>query len=76
MQNRVMAGRTRRVEAVRRRKKKLSPEKVHELIHSMRGCLKRKPGEKSLVQELIEKRRAEKELEDRKFQRLASLGKK
>jgi len=46
-------------------KKKLSPEQMREYIHSLRGSLKRKPGEKSIVQELLEDRRAEKEKEDR-----------
>ena len=36
-----------------------------EYISSFRGMFKRKPGEKSMVQELMEERRAEKEKEDR-----------
>lgn len=38
---------------------------TREYISSFRGMFKRKPGEKSMVQELIEERRAEKEKEDR-----------
>jgi hypothetical protein len=76
------------------RRKKLSPvsarrcaaktEEMRKLIHSYCGIFKQKPGEKSVVQELLEERRAErdrenreeKELEERKFQRLAALDKK
>jgi len=36
-----------------------------EYINSFCGIFKQKPGEKSIVQELIEERRAEKEKEDR-----------
>ena len=39
---------------------------TREYISSFRGIFKQKPGEKSVVQELIEERRAEKEKEDRK----------
>jgi len=38
---------------------------THEYIDSFCGIFKQKPGEKSVVQELIEERRAEKEKEDR-----------
>jgi AbrB family looped-hinge helix DNA binding protein len=38
---------------------------TREYISSFRGMFKRKPGEKSMVQELIEERRAEKAKEDR-----------
>jgi hypothetical protein len=54
------------------RKKKLSPEQMREYIHSLRGSFKLKPGEKSVVQELLEERRAEKEKEDHEFK---SVGK-
>jgi hypothetical protein len=57
-------------------KKKLSPEKMRELIHSFRGKFKRKPGDKPFAEEWAEYKREEKELEERKFQRLATLGKK
>ena len=72
----VMAGRTRRVEAVRRRKKKPSPAEMRKLIHSFRGIFKRKPGEKPFAEEWADYKREEKELEERKFQRLDALGKK
>ena len=48
-----------------RRKKKLSPVEMRKHIHSFCGIFKQKPGEKSVVQELIEERRAEKEKEAR-----------
>jgi len=38
---------------------------TREYISSFRGIFKLKPGEKSVVQELLEERRAEKEKEDR-----------
>ena len=38
---------------------------TREYISSFRGMFKKKPGEKSMVQELMEERRAEKEKEDR-----------
>ncbi len=38
---------------------------TREYINSFCGIFKQKPGEKSVVQELIEERRAEKEKEDR-----------
>ena len=38
---------------------------TREYISSFRGIFKQKPGEKSVVQELIEERRAEKAKEDR-----------
>ena len=50
----------------------MSKTQMREYIHSLRGSLKRKPGEKSVVQELIEERRAEKKKEDREFK---SVGK-
>ena len=39
---------------------------TREYIESFCGIFKQKPGEKSVVQELLEERRAEKEKEDRK----------
>jgi len=47
------------------RKKKLPPEQMRKHIHSFCGIFKLKPGEKSVVQELIEERRAKKAKEDR-----------
>jgi hypothetical protein len=61
VQYRVMVGR-----------KKLSREE----IHALRGSLKRKPGDKPFAEWMAELNREEKELEERKFQRLAALGKK
>jgi hypothetical protein len=56
--------------------KKTSPAEVRKLINSMRGMFKRKPGDKPFAEEWAEYKREEKELEERKFQRLAALGKK
>jgi hypothetical protein len=68
-----MAARTRRVEAVRRRKKKtLSREE----IHALRGKLKLNTGDKPFAEWWTEQKREEKELEERRFQRLAALGKR
>ena len=39
---------------------------THEYIRSFRGIFKLKPGEKSVVQEHLEERRAEREKENRK----------
>jgi len=46
-------------------------EEMRKLIHSFCGKFKLKPGEKSVVQELIEERREEKELEDAGFAQLS-----
>jgi hypothetical protein len=82
MQNRAMAGRTRRVDlprrngvkagAVRSRKKTLFREE----IHALRGSLKCKPGDKSFAEWWADHKRAERELEEREFRRLAALGKR
>jgi len=45
-------------------------------IHALRGSLKRKPGDKPFAEEWAEYNREEKELEERKFQRFAAMGKK
>ena len=68
------------------RRKKLSPDLscrsiakadgMRKRIHALRGSLKRKPGDKPFAEEWAEYTREEKELEERKFQRLAALGKK
>jgi hypothetical protein len=47
-----------------KRKKKLSPEQMLELIRSIQAKFKQKPGEKSVVQELLEERRAERDREN------------
>jgi hypothetical protein len=54
------------------RKKTLSREE----IHALRGSLKRKPGDKPFAEWWADYKREEKELEERRFQRLAALGKK
>jgi hypothetical protein len=58
------------------RRKKLSPAEMRKYIHALRGSLKRKPGDKPFAEEWAEYKRTERELEERKFQRLAALGKK
>jgi hypothetical protein len=45
--------------------KKISREEMKKHIHAFCGIFKLKPGEKSMVQELLEERRAEKAKEDR-----------
>jgi len=50
---------------VTRKKTKLSREALDRQIRAIQSLCKQKPGEKSLVQELIEERRAEKAKEDR-----------
>jgi hypothetical protein len=52
-------------------RKKLSREE----IHALRGKFKLKTGDKPFAEEWAEYKRKEKELEERKFQRLAALGK-
>lgn len=59
-----------------RRKKKLSHQEMRKFIHSLRGSLKRKPGDKPFAEWWADHKREEKELEERKFQRLAALGKR
>ena len=59
-----------------RRKKKLPAEKAREFIHSLRGSLKRKPGDKPFAEKWAEYKREEKELEERRFLQVAALGKK
>ena len=56
--------------------KKLSPAEMRKLISSVRGSLKRNPGEKPFAEQWAEYKREKKELEERKFQRLAAFGKK
>jgi hypothetical protein len=58
------------------RRKKLSPEEMRKLIHSFRGKYKSKLGDKPFAEDWAEYKRTERELEERKFQRLAALGKK
>lgn len=48
---------------------------MRKLIHSLRGSLKRKPGDKPFAEWWVDFKREERELEERKFQRLVALGK-
>jgi hypothetical protein len=57
-------------------RKKLSDEEMRKRIHALRGTLKIKPGEKPFAEWMAEQNREEKELEEKRFQRLATLGKK
>jgi hypothetical protein len=57
------------------RRKKLSPAEMRKYIHSLRGKFKT-PGDKPFAEWMAELNREEKALEERKFQRLAALGKK
>ena len=54
------------------RKKKLSREE----IHALRGSLKLNTGSKPFAEWMADLNREEKELEERRFQRLAAMGKK
>ena len=58
------------------RRKKLTPTEMRKCIHSLRGIFKRKLGDKPLAEWWADYKREEKELEERRFQRLAALGKK
>ncbi|HTB82301.1 MAG TPA: hypothetical protein VK742_01485 [Candidatus Sulfotelmatobacter sp.] len=49
---------------------------MREFIHSLRGSLKRKPGEKPFAEWWADHKRKEIELEERRYQRLAALGKR
>lgn len=50
-----------------KRKKKLSRAELDRQIRVIRSLCKQKPGEKSVVQEHLEERQAEREKEDREF---------
>jgi uncharacterized protein YjiS (DUF1127 family) len=56
------------------KRKKTSPAEMRKLISSMRGKYKPKPGEKPFVEQWAEYKREEKELEEKKFHRLTTLG--
>ena len=49
---------------------------MRKLIHSFCGKFKSKPGDKPFAEWMADMKREEKELEERKFQRLAAFGKK
>jgi hypothetical protein len=51
------------------RRKKTSPAEMRKFIHSLRGKYKRKPGEKSGLEILMEGRAEDKRIEEEKFQR-------
>ena len=55
--------------------KKMSPMEMRKYIHTLRSKFKT-PGDKPFAEWMAELNREEKELEERKFQRLAALGKK
>ena len=57
-------------------RKKLSREEIHKRIDAICGKFKAKPGDKPFAEEWAEYKREERELEERKFQRLAAMGKK
>jgi hypothetical protein len=57
------------------RQKKMSPAEMRKYIHSLRGKFKT-PGDKPFAERMAELNREEKELEEKRFQRLAALGKK
>jgi hypothetical protein len=57
-------------------RKKTSPAEMRKFIHSLRGKYKINTGGKSFTGWMAELNREEKELEERKFQRLAAMGKK
>jgi hypothetical protein len=57
------------------RKKKLSPEQMREFVHSLRGSVKLNTGGKPFAKWMADLNCEEKELEERKYQRLAAMGK-
>jgi len=59
-----MAGRRKMSPALSRRSN-AKAEEMRKRIHAYCGIFKQKPGEKPVVQELLEEHRAEKEKEDR-----------
>jgi|GEM_PF-646869 len=56
-------------------RKKLSPAEMRKRIHALRGSFKT-PGDKPFAEWMAELNREEKELEEKRYQRLAALGKK
>jgi len=66
-----MAGRKKKPSPDPSRRSTAKTEEMRKHINSFCGIFKLKPGEKSVVQELIEERRAEKELEDAGFARFS-----
>jgi hypothetical protein len=58
------------------KRKKTSPVEMRKLIRSMRGSIKFNTGGKPFAEWMADLNREEKELEERKFQRLAVFGRK
>ena len=56
--------------------KKMSPEEMREYVHSLRGKFKMLPDGKSFAEWMADLNREEKELEERKFQRLVNSDRK
>lgn len=56
--------------------KKLTRADVHKQIDAFRGIVKQTPGDKPSVEQWAESKRAEKDLDERKLQRVAALGRK
>lgn len=56
------------------KREKISQEEIRKFINSMCGKYKLKPGEKPFAEQWAEYKREEKELEERKLQRLSALG--
>jgi hypothetical protein len=55
-------------------KKKMSPEKMREFIHSLRGKYKFNTGSKPFTERMADLNREEKELEEAKFIRMEPAG--
>lgn len=53
---------------------KYDPAEVKKALASLRGCLKRQPGEKPFAEWMADMNREEKELAEAKFQRLMAMG--
>jgi hypothetical protein len=56
------------------RRKKISSAEMRKRIHALRGSFKT-PGDKPFAEWMAELNREEKELEEKRYQRLAALGK-
>jgi hypothetical protein len=62
------------VKARQTKSRKMSKTAMREYIHSLRGSLKRKPGEKPFAEQWADYKREEKELEEAKLMRLTHAG--
>jgi hypothetical protein len=65
----------RRKLALMANRKKKSPEQKRKFIRSLRGSIKLNTGGKPFAEWMADLNREEKELEERKFQRFAAMGK-